>query len=59
MSRKNKIPANAWHFSSTKTDSTDFKNENFTEKIKKKQGRETMSFLKNIPKDLETDETIK
>ena len=29
------------------------------EKIKKKQGRETMSFLKNIPKDLETDETIK
>ena len=46
------------HFLRTEIDSTNFKNENLNTKIKK-QGTKTMFFLKNIPKDLETDETIK
>ena len=55
---KNNNPADAVHFLRTEIDSTNFKNENLHTKIKK-QGTKTMFFLKNIPKDLETDETIK
>ena len=59
MSRKNKIPANVGIFQAQKLIQQTLKMKTSPEKIKKKQGRETMFFLKNIPKDLETDETIK
>ena len=51
---KNNIPADAGHFLRTEIDSKDFKNENSTAKTRQKN----LIFLKNIPKDLETDESI-
>ena len=55
----NNIPADAGHFLSTETDSTDFKNENLTTKIRRKRAEKPHLKKKNIPKDLEKDETIK
>ena len=52
---KNDIPADAGHFSRTAIDSTDFKNENATTKTR---DINHIFFKNNIPKDLETDETI-
>ena len=55
MRQKNNNPADAGYFLRTEIDSTDFKNENSTTKIRQK----TLIFKKKkIPKDLETDETI-
>ena len=47
-----------WHFLRTEIDSTDFKNETLTTKIRRNKA-EKPYLKKNIPKDLETDETIK
>ena len=54
----NNIPSNAGHFLRTKIDSTDFKNKNLTTKIRKNKAKKPYLFEKNIPKDLETNETI-
>ena len=43
----NNIPADAGHFLSTETDSTDFKNENLTTKIRRKRA-EKPHLKKNI-----------
>ena len=55
----NNIPADAGHFLSTETDSTDFKNENLTTKIRRKRAEKPHLKKKYIPKNLETDKTIK
>ena len=57
--KENNILADAGHFLSAEIDSTDFKNENLTAKIRTKQGTKTIFFKKNIPGGLESDETIK
>ena len=60
MRQKNNISPDAGHFLRTEIDSTDFKNENLT--IKEKEGTRQKNHIflkKNIPKDLETNETIK
>ena len=54
----NNIPADAAHFLRTEIDSTDFKNENLTTKIRRNKATKPYFFKKNIPKDLETDETL-
>ena len=55
---KKYLPADAGHVLSTEIDSTDFENENL---VQKKEGTRQKNHIKkkNIPKDLETDETIK
>ena len=50
MRKKPEFPADAWHFERTEIDSNDFKNE---------KAEKPYILKKNIPKDLETDETIK
>ena len=55
MREKNNNPADAGYFLRTEIDSTDFKNENSTTKIRQKN---LIFKKKKIPKDLETDETI-
>ena len=55
MRQKNNNPADAGYFLRTEIDSTDFKNENSTTKIRQKN---LIFKKKKIPKDLETDETI-
>ena len=55
MRQKNNIPADAGHFLRTEIDSTDFKYQNLTTKTTQKSH---IFFKRNIPKDLETDETI-
>ena len=56
--KKNNIPSDAGHFLRTEIDSRDFKNENLTAKIRRNKARKPY-LKKNIPKDLETNETIK
>ena len=53
----NNIPANAAHFLRTESDSTNFKNENLTTKIRRNKAKKPYFFKKNILKDLETDKT--
>ena len=55
MRQKNNNPADAGYFLRTEIDSTDFKNENSTTKIRQKN---LIFKKKKFPKDLETDETI-
>ena len=55
MRQKNNNPADAGYFLRTEIDSTDFKNENSTTKIRQKN---LIFKKKKIPKDVETDETI-
>ena len=50
MSKKKQIPANAGHFLRTKTDSTDFKNENLTRKNKTETRQRNHVFLKKYSK---------
>ena len=57
--QKNNIPAHAGHFLRTEIDSTDFENENLTTKIRRNKAEKVYIFFKNIPKNIETDETIK
>ena len=59
MTQKNNIPADAGHFLRTEIDSIDFKNENLTTKIRRNKAEKPHLKKKNIPKDLEKDETIK
>ena len=59
MRQKNNIPADAGNFLAKKIDSTDFKNEKLTSKIRGNKVEKPYFFKKQIPKDLETDETIK
>ena len=54
----NNIPPDAQHFLRTEIDSTDFKNENLTTKLRGNKATNPYFFLKNIPKDLETDKTL-
>ena len=46
-------------FLSTEIDSKDFKNENLTTNIRRNKAEKPYLKKKNIPKDLETDGTIK
>ena len=55
MRQKNNNPADPGYFLTTEIDSTDFKNENSTTKIRQKN---LIFKKKKIPKDVETDETI-
>ena len=57
--QKNNIPAHAGHFLRTEIDSTDFENKNLTTKIRRNKAEKVYFLKKNIPKNLETDETIK
>ena len=59
MRQKTYIPADAGHFLRTDIDSTVFKNENLTSKIQRHKVEKPYIFKKHIPKDLETNETIK
>ena len=52
----NNIPGDAVHFSRTEIDSTDFKKEDLTSKIKKNKGRKPYVFKEK--KDMPADETI-
>ena len=54
----NNIPADAAHFLRTEIDSTDFKNENLTTKIRRNKSTNPYLKKQNIAKDLETDETL-
>ena len=56
---KNNIPADAWYFSRTEIDSTNFTNGKLTTKVRRKKAENSYVFKKNIPKDLEIDETTK
>ena len=57
----NKIPDDAGHFIRTEIDSTDFKKENLTSKIRKDKTKKHFYKEKTqeAPKDSETTETIK
>ena len=46
MRQKNNIPADAGHFLRTEIDSTDFKNENLTTKIKRNKAEKPYLFKK-------------
>ena len=59
MRQKNNIPADFGHFLRTKVDPKDFKNENLTPKLRTNTAEKPSFSKKNIPKDPETDETIK
>ena len=60
MRQINNIPADAGHYLRREIDSTNFKNEIITAKISRNQNKKNTIFLKkDIPKDFETDETIK
>ena len=59
MRQINNILADAGHFLSTEENSKDFKNENLTTKMRRNKAEKPYFCKKNIPKDLETDETIK
>ena len=59
MSQKSNIPPDAGHILRKEIDSTDFKNENLTSKIQRNKVEKPYFFKKFIPKDLETDDTIK
>ena len=57
---KNNIPADAGYFLRTEIDPIHFKNKNLTAKIRRYMAEKNIFFFKeNIPKDLETDETIR
>ena len=55
----NNIPADAGHFLRTQIDSTNFANKKLTAKARRNKAEYSYVFKKNIPKDLETDETIR
>ena len=58
----NKIPDDAGHFTRTEIDSTDFKKENLTSKIRKDKTKKPYFYkekTQEAPKDSETTETIK
>ena len=60
MRQKNNIPSDVAQFLKTQIDSTDFENEIWTAKIWRNKAEKTIFFKKkNIPKDLENEETIK
>ena len=52
MRQKSNIPADAGHFLRTEIDSIDFKNENLTTKIRKKQEEKPYFFKKIFQKIL-------
>ena len=55
MRQKHNIPADAGHFLRREID---FKNEKLTTKLRRNKARKPYFLKKNIPKDLETEETI-
>ena len=58
MRQKNNILADAGHFLRTEIDSIDLENENLTAKIRRNKAEKPYFKKKNIPKELQTDETI-
>ena len=57
--KKDNIPADAGHFLRKEIDSTEFKNENLTAKIRRNKAENSYFLKKLFHEYLETDKTIK